>query len=261
MQNRGSVNARRRNDDLYDFDNGNREPVGDDLFKYNRRFDSDYANFDNEHAADYQRHTDFADEYNNIREGYYRNRGSQTGNSQPSEYPDAYGNRYGKDGEFSSSTRYNDQRSRPFTQRSDYGRNQSGGAGDYGNSGYRSTNDLAGYGGGSSYQQGGMNRFGADADRYGAGSSDSNMGRSIAGHRGKGPKGYVRSDDRIREDVSDRLRDDEHIDAGDIDVSVSECEVVLSGTVESRFAKRHAEDLAESVSGVRNVENRIRVKA
>jgi osmotically-inducible protein OsmY len=78
-------------------------------------------------------------------------------------------------------------------------------------------------------------------------------------HRGKGPKGYTRSDDRIKEDVNDRLSDDSHIDASEIDVSVNNCEVTLTGSVNSRWEKRHAEDLAESVSGVKNVENRLRV--
>lgn len=78
-------------------------------------------------------------------------------------------------------------------------------------------------------------------------------------YRGKGPKNYKRSDDRIREDVSDRLSDDWHIDASDIEVTVENGDVILSGSVNHRFAKRHAEDLAERVSGVGNVENRIRV--
>jgi osmotically-inducible protein OsmY len=79
-------------------------------------------------------------------------------------------------------------------------------------------------------------------------------------HRGRGPKGYQRSDERIREDVNDRLTDDPHIDASDIDVTVSSREVTLSGTVKSRFEKRHAEDLAESVSGVSHVQNNLRVQ-
>ena len=83
---------------------------------------------------------------------------------------------------------------------------------------------------------------------------------SAGQHRGRGPKGYSRSDDRIREDISDRLTDDPHIDASDIEVSVSGSEVTLSGTVDSRFAKRHAEDLAEAVSGVRHVQNNLRVR-
>jgi len=80
-------------------------------------------------------------------------------------------------------------------------------------------------------------------------------------HRGKGPKGYTRSDDRIKEDVNDRLSDDSHIDASDIDVVVNNCEVTLTGTVTNRWEKRHAEDLAESVSGVKNVENRLKIAA
>jgi osmotically-inducible protein OsmY len=79
-------------------------------------------------------------------------------------------------------------------------------------------------------------------------------------HRGRGPRNYRRSDERIREDVSDRLMDDPHIDASDIEVGVANGEVVLTGTVDSRFAKRHAEDLAESVSGVTHVQNNIRVR-
>jgi len=78
-------------------------------------------------------------------------------------------------------------------------------------------------------------------------------------HRGRGPKGYTRSDERIKEDINDRLSDDHHIDASNIDVAVTNGEVVLTGSVDDRRAKRHAEDLAEAISGVKNVENRIRV--
>ena len=79
-------------------------------------------------------------------------------------------------------------------------------------------------------------------------------------HRGRGPKGYQRSDDRIREDVNDRLSDDPYVDASEIEVSVSNGEVTLSGTVDSREAKRRAEDIAERVSGVRHVQNNLRVQ-
>jgi osmotically-inducible protein OsmY len=78
--------------------------------------------------------------------------------------------------------------------------------------------------------------------------------------RGRGPKGYRRSDERIKEDVNDRLSDDYYIDASDVEVSVQNQEVTLTGTVTSREDKRRAEDIAESVSGVTNVENRLRVK-
>jgi len=78
-------------------------------------------------------------------------------------------------------------------------------------------------------------------------------------HRGRGPKGYKRSDERIKEDVNDRLTDNIMLDASDIEVGVNDGDVVLSGTVNSRYAKRLAEDVVEEVSGVKNVENRIRV--
>lgn len=83
--------------------------------------------------------------------------------------------------------------------------------------------------------------------------------RASGGHRGRGPSGYSRSDDRIKEDINDRLTDYDYIDATNITVEVTSGEVILSGTVDSRYEKRLAEDIAEDVSGVRNVENRIRV--
>ncbi|HSU04658.1 MAG TPA: BON domain-containing protein [Acetobacteraceae bacterium] len=79
-------------------------------------------------------------------------------------------------------------------------------------------------------------------------------------HRGHGPRGYTRSDDRIREDVSDRLTDNPILDATEIEVAVSSGEVTLSGHVDSRYSKRLAEDIAEDVSGVRHVQNNLRVR-
>lgn len=78
-------------------------------------------------------------------------------------------------------------------------------------------------------------------------------------HKGKGPRGYHRSTERIREDVCDRLSEDDRLDASDIEVQIQNDEVILTGSVHSREDKRRAEDLAESISGVRNVENRLRV--
>ncbi|MCD2178134.1 BON domain-containing protein [Rhizobium sp. C1] len=78
--------------------------------------------------------------------------------------------------------------------------------------------------------------------------------------RGKGPRGYQRADERIEEDVNDRLSDDHHLDASDIEVSVKASEVTLTGEVNSRADKRRAEDCVESVSGVTNVQNNLRVR-
>lgn len=82
---------------------------------------------------------------------------------------------------------------------------------------------------------------------------------SEGGYRGKGPKDYKRSSDRIREDVCDRLSDDDRLDATNIQVQVEGTDVVLTGTVNDRYQKRYAEDLVESISGVHNVENRLKV--
>lgn len=86
------------------------------------------------------------------------------------------------------------------------------------------------------------------------------METGSGGHRGRGPKGYVRSDERIREDVNDRLTYDPDVDASDIEVSVKDCDVTLNGTVASRHEKRRAEDCAESIRGVRDVQNNLRIE-
>ena len=81
--------------------------------------------------------------------------------------------------------------------------------------------------------------------------------RSFAG---RGPRNYKRSDERIREDVNERLTRDPELDASDIDVRVSNCQVVLMGVVEDRHAKRLAEDIAEDVWGVDDVRNELKVR-
>lgn len=82
----------------------------------------------------------------------------------------------------------------------------------------------------------------------------------IAGpHAGRGPRGYQRSDERIREDVCDALCEHGYIDASDIEVTVANGEVTLLGVVRERAEKRLAEDTVEEVSGVREVHNQLRV--
>ncbi|HKC85408.1 MAG TPA: BON domain-containing protein, partial [Blastocatellia bacterium] len=58
---------------------------------------------------------------------------------------------------------------------------------------------------------------------------------------------------------NDRLTDDWYVDASDMEVSVNNCTVTLSGRVDSRLEKRRAEDIAESVPGVKDVSNRLTV--
>lgn len=76
---------------------------------------------------------------------------------------------------------------------------------------------------------------------------------------GRGPKGYKRSAERIREDVCERLSAHPDIDASEIEVKVEDNEVLLGGTVGSRREKRLAEDCCEGIPGVEDVRNELRV--
>jgi hypothetical protein len=78
-------------------------------------------------------------------------------------------------------------------------------------------------------------------------------------HKGKGPKGYKRSDERIREEVCQALTDDEVIDASRIEVKVLDAEVTLNGEVSHREERRRAEDVIDRVRGVEHVQNNLRV--
>jgi osmotically-inducible protein OsmY len=85
----------------------------------------------------------------------------------------------------------------------------------------------------------------------------SGMRQSFAG---RGPQGYKRSDDRITEDISEEMTQDPDLDATHISVETNNGEVVLKGSVSDRESKRRAEEIAESCSGVKDVQNQIRVK-
>ena len=165
-------------------------------------------------------------------------------------------------------------RNEPFRER---GPNQGFSGGHYGgfaNEGYAA---QGGYGGRPS-NQGSFGDEGRDFSSYGqtfgqgyAGpgatqgyrgqgygpSHGSNYGQ---GYSGRGPKGYQRSDERIKEQVSDRLMDDNDIDATEILVDVKNGEVTLTGTVNTRHEKRLAEDAAEQTPGVREVQNHLRIQ-
>jgi hypothetical protein len=109
------------------------------------------------------------------------------------------------------------------------------------------------YGYGSSAYSG----SGYPRSSYGAG-----WGRETAreSYFGRGPRGYRRSDERIREEVNDRLTWHPDIDASDIEVSVENGEVALTGVVENRRVKRLAADIADDVMGVEDVHNQLKVR-
>jgi osmotically-inducible protein OsmY len=78
-------------------------------------------------------------------------------------------------------------------------------------------------------------------------------------YRGRGPKGYMRSDERLRETICERLTDDPRIDASEIEVDVQQQKVTLRGSVDDRSTKYAVEDLVES-AGARDIENQLRVR-
>lgn len=89
-----------------------------------------------------------------------------------------------------------------------------------------------------------------------SGSSDHDIDE---GNRGKGPRGYKRSDARIQDDVCDALTNDRYLDATDIEVAVQDGEVTLSGFVAGRRFRRDAEAIVEHVVGVKYVQNNLRI--
>lgn len=84
-------------------------------------------------------------------------------------------------------------------------------------------------------------------------------GEPAGSYRGYGPRGYVRSDARILEDLCERLSDDPVVDARGIEVRCEAGRVILEGEVPGRWMKHRSEDIADSVSGVQDIENRLRV--
>jgi hypothetical protein len=79
-------------------------------------------------------------------------------------------------------------------------------------------------------------------------------------HRGKGPKNYRRSDERIHEEICERLKQHADLDASEIEVQVKSGTVTLTGTVSERAEKRMAEDAIDDISGVTDVNNQVRVR-
>jgi hypothetical protein len=76
---------------------------------------------------------------------------------------------------------------------------------------------------------------------------------------GRGPKGFKRSDERIAEDVCERIARSA-INAENVEVKVKDGEVTLSGFVEIRYDKRILEDISDDVFGVSEVHNQLRVQ-
>jgi hypothetical protein len=118
-------------------------------------------------------------------------------------------------------------------------------------------------------QRAGGSGYGS-ADRHSDGRGHDGGGRGPGQHYGGGqpargpyygrmPQGYTRSDERIREDVCERLAHG-HIDPSNVSVKAENGVVTLEGTVSSRHDKFHVEELVDGVLGVKEVDNRLRVR-
>ena len=125
----------------------------------------------------------------------------------------------------------------------DYGREQQGHPGDRPRS-------SGGYSG--SYY--GSDGYGSEVDYSASGSAP-------LSYRGRGPKGYVRSDERLREMICERLTDDPDIDASDVSIEVKNQVVKLSGSVNNRRSKYEIEELIEYIGGVQDIDNQLRLQS
>lgn len=79
-------------------------------------------------------------------------------------------------------------------------------------------------------------------------------------HFGKGPKGWRRSDDRIKEEVNLALFVDHVVDASDMEVHVENGVVFLRGNVFNRAMKKAAERSVERLVGVVDVVNELKIQ-
>jgi osmotically-inducible protein OsmY len=137
------------------------------------------------------------------------------------------------------------------------------GAGEYGRQSTYAPGATTRYGTSSEQRYGySGDEHGWSGDRARAREWSSTEGWRVPGpHAGRGPRGYQRSDERIRDEIHERLTAHGLIDATDVECRVVNGEVTLTGFVDSRAAKRAAEDIAEDLYGVREVHNQLRVRS
>ncbi len=135
----------------------------------------------------------------------------------------------------------------------------------FGEGPFADTSEAPGYFGSGNYGDGGASYTGGfdqrNRTRYPGSLGEDTFSSPRESRRYRaGPKGYTRSDERIREDISERLMLADGIDSSEVSLSVKEGRVTLEGTVPTRSMKHAIEDLADHTAGVTDVDNRIRVE-
>ena len=83
--------------------------------------------------------------------------------------------------------------------------------------------------------------------------------RESPSYAGLGPSRYRRSDEKIYDDVNQRLTDHPAVDARDVEVFVEDGVVTMKGQVPTRAMKLWAEDAARLTTGVREVRNELQI--
>ncbi len=139
-----------------------------------------------------------------------------------------------------------------------YGRSQFGAQSGYGRDYGRSSQSQRGFGQ-DFRERFAEERYGREPE-YGYGFGQGPYKREVGEFRGRGPKGYERSDERLREIICERLTDEPSVDASDVSIEVKDKVVKLTGHVSDRRTKYEIEDLVEHCGGVKDIDNQIRVR-
>lgn len=114
----------------------------------------------------------------------------------------------------------------------------------------------AGYGTGSY----GTESYGASGSWTGGVHGGEGGANGGGNRRKKSPKNFQRSDERIKEEVYDRLIQDPDIEIDDIEIEVQAGEVTITGTVPQRWLRYRVEETVDSIWGIKDITNNLRVR-
>lgn len=284
MQNQNLHNQNLQNPNLQGQRYQGQDSYGQQTSRYSQPYGgSDYEGYGSQASGSYQQ-----ERYQGDFEGGQRLQGSQGRGYQEQQFTGQIGERspwdegrgFGEPGRYEpgryASSEYGQRiLGAGYRQQELMGQNLGGRYGQgygtssgYGQSDYGYGQSLGNQGlgaGGSSYgyrDEGEMSGYRLQGQStYGTGSLGNRTFSNVQTYRGRGPKNYTRSDERIIDDINERLTNDDDIDASEIEVKCVQGVVTLEGSVEERWMKHRAEDIADSCSGVRQVENRLTVES
>lgn len=76
---------------------------------------------------------------------------------------------------------------------------------------------------------------------------------------GYGPKGYRRSDQKLKDEARLLLNQDPILDSSNINIEVFNNVIFLRGFVDSRKDKKRAEFLIEDIFGIEDIQNQLKI--